>query len=153
MRACFSRPVVVLVLFSAGALYPSLTAADPPRAPVVPALTIFETGEAHHATVPSDRVYQRLRWSLVGIQALDVHSTVTAIASGGVRETNFAMKPFASSTPWLLALKGASTWIALRSADTLARRNRRAAFWLLAASNVAMSAIVVHNYRAGGRHR
>lgn len=153
MRACFSRPVVVLVLVSSGALYPSHSAADPLRAPVVPALTIFETGEAHRATVSSDRDYQRLRWSLVGIQALDVHSTVTGIASGGVRETNFAMKPFATSTPWLLALKGVSTWIALKSADTLARRNRRAAFWLLAASNVAMSAIVVHNYRAGGRHR
>jgi hypothetical protein len=142
------------VVTAATVLFPVTASADPLHPWLLPPLMVLERTDPPRPAVVTYHELRTLRWSLIGVQALDVHSTITAVRTGA-REANLAMRPFAGSVPVLIALKGVSTWLALRSADTLAKHNRKAAFWFLAASNVALSAIVVHNYRtaAAGRQR
>lgn len=107
------------------------------RAPVTPTV----------ATTPrSVDALRAMRWSFIAVQVLDTHSTLLA-TRGGAREANPLVRPFTSSTPLFLALKGASTWMILRSTDRVAKRNRKAAFWMLTAANAALAVVAVRNYR------
>lgn len=85
-----------------------------------------------------------------GLQALDAHSTLSAV-SMGARETNPVVRQTLGNTAGLLALKsGASVGVVLLT-EKLWRRNRTAAVLTMIAINSAYVTIAAHNYRTAQR--
>lgn len=142
--ALISTAIALCPASVSGELLPSRPLVEQPlidlRAPVTP--TVATTSR------PVD-AFRAMRWSFVAVQVLDTHSTLLA-TRGGAREANPLMRPFTSSAPLFIALKGASTWMMLRSADRIAKRNPKAAFWVLTAANAALAVVAARNYKVAG---
>jgi hypothetical protein len=85
--------------------------------------------------------------SFVTLQVLDFHSTAYALDRGAV-EANPAMKGFVDSRFAMGALKAAGTAGVIFLSEKLRTKNKAAALGLMIASNVAMTWVVQHNYRA-----
>jgi Domain of unknown function (DUF5658) len=88
--------------------------------------------------------------SFVSLQILDIHSTTTGLAAGGV-EANPAMKAVAGNAIALSAVKAAGTAGLILVSEKLRTKNRAAAVGLMIAANSAMAWVVQHNYRVQGR--
>lgn len=132
-------------------LFP-VTTATPPSA--APAIARAETGIA--ATAPD---FSRLRRpsllpalyaTTVALQALDAHSTMSAL-NRGAREANPLMKGVAGHSGALLAVKAGAAAGTIYFAEKLWRRNRVAAVVLMVAVNGVTAAVVAHNYRVAAR--
>lgn len=95
--------------------------------------------ERPHGLVP-------LYVSFAALQALDIHSTLTAVHNGGV-EQNALVAPMVNQPAAFVAFKAAATAGTIVAADRLARHNRVAAYALMFALNSAYTFVVVHNYR------
>jgi hypothetical protein len=90
--------------------------------------------------------------STAAMQALDVHSTLTAFRQGAV-EANPLMKGIAGNKTAFIAMKAgmaASTILATRN---MAKRNKVAAVVTAIAINSAYAYVVNHNYKVAGRLR
>lgn len=86
--------------------------------------------------------------STVAMQALDVHSTWSAMRAGAV-EANPMMAGVARNRAAFIAVKAGVAATTVLAAQKLARRNKVAAIVTLVAINSAYAYIVNHNYRIG----
>jgi hypothetical protein len=91
-----------------------------------------------------------LQISFLGLQAMDVVSTVRAV-NGGHTEGNPLMRGLSSSPLAMTGVKAGAAASTLLLARHVARKNRTAGVVLLAAVNTALSIVVVRNLRAAGR--
>jgi hypothetical protein len=88
----------------------------------------------------------------VALQALDAHSTLTAIGHGA-QEANPVMKGVVGNRGALLAVKAGAAAGTIYIAEKLWRRNRAGAIVLMAVVNGVTAAVVAHNYKVAGRLR
>ncbi len=86
----------------------------------------------------------------VALQALDAHSTMTAL-DRGAREANPLMKGVAGHSGAMLAVKAGAAAGTIYFAEKLWRRNRVAAVALMVAVNGVTAAVVAHNYKVASR--
>jgi hypothetical protein len=84
--------------------------------------------------------------STVALQAMDVHSTLTAFNQGAV-EGNPVMRGVTSNKAVFFATKAAVTATTVFVAHRIAKRNRTTAMIFLAAANTVYAAIVINNYK------
>ena len=84
------------------------------------------------------------------LQALDVHSTLSAIHAGGT-EANGLVSPLVGHPAAFIAFKAAMTTGTIAAAERLSKHNRLAAYGLMFAANSAYAWVAVHNYRIAGR--
>jgi hypothetical protein len=87
-----------------------------------------------------------LHVSTVVLQALDVHSTLTALDAGAA-EANPMMAGLVEHPVGYVALKAGLTAGVIYASHRLARRHPVRAFLITAAVNVAYAVVVAHNYR------
>jgi hypothetical protein len=90
--------------------------------------------------------------SNVVLQALDAHSTLTALKQGA-REANPMMQGVAGNPTALIAVKAGAAAGTIYFAEKLWRRNRVAAIALMAAVNGVSAIVVAHNYKVASRLR
>lgn len=112
-------------------------AADP--APVV---VLEERRDSRGALVP-------LYVSFAALQALDVHSTLTALGRPGTREANPLMAGVVDRPAAFMAVKAGAGAGIIYLAEKLRKRSRAGAMVMMAALNSVYAAVVAHNYRAG----
>ncbi len=86
------------------------------------------------------------------LQALDVHSTLTAV-NRGANEQNAVMAPFVNRPAAFIAFKAGVSAVTLIAADRLAKHNRFASYALMIGLNSAYAVIVAHNYRVAQQAR
>ena len=91
-----------------------------------------------------------LQISFLGLQAMDVVSTVRAVNAGHT-EGNPLMRGLSSSPLAITGVKAGAAASTLLLARHVARKNRTAGVVLLAAVNTALSIVVVRNLRPAGR--
>lgn len=110
------------------------------------------------ATAPSFANIQRpgllpaLYAANVALQALDAHSTLSAIGNGA-QEANPVMRGVVGNRGALLAVKAGAAAGTILIAEKLWRRNRVGAIVLMTVVNGVTAAIVAHNYRVSSRLR
>ena len=88
-----------------------------------------------------------LYFTFVGLQALDVHSTFSALESGA-REANPMVRSALGNPAGLFLLKAGTAAGVVLLTEKLWRRNRTAAVVTMIALNSAYATIAAHNYRA-----
>ena len=121
------------------------------------ALLVVLIGSAPAAAQEGNRARRERPGALVplyltfaGLQAMDVHSTLTALGSGG-REANPLMRNALSSPGKVLALKsGAAVGVVLLT-ERIWPHNRAAAVITMVALNSAYITIAAQNYRVAQR--
>ena len=88
--------------------------------------------------------------SFVGLQALDVHSTITAV-NDGAQEGNPLVRGTLDNPAGLFALKAGATVGVVFLTEKLWKRNRTAAVLAMIGVNSAYLTIAARNYRVGQR--
>lgn len=86
--------------------------------------------------------------SFATLQALDAHSTMTAL-DHGARETNPVIRGAMTMPAGMVALKAGTAVGVIYLTEKLWKRNRVAAVLTMVALNSAYVTIAAHNYRAG----
>jgi len=86
--------------------------------------------------------------SFAALQALDVHSTLTALDSGA-RETNPMVRGALGNPTGLFLLKAGTAAGVVLITERLWRRNRTAAVIMMVTLNSAYATIAAQNYRTG----
>jgi Domain of unknown function (DUF5658) len=111
-----------------------------PAADVQPSLDV-------HSPTPPTRgpIFATLEASYIGLQALDIASTLSALDKGYV-EANPMMRGLTAHPAALVAVKAAATGGTVLLARRIAGRNRMAGILLTAALDGAYSYIVVRNF-------
>ena len=89
--------------------------------------------------------------SLVGLQALDIHSTRRGMSSGATRETNPLMKSLVKNDATFIAVKASVTAGTIFATEKLRKKRPKTAVALAAALNIGMAAVVFNNYRVARR--
>jgi hypothetical protein len=84
------------------------------------------------------------------LQALDVHSTLTALDNGGV-EGNPLVRTVVESPAGLIAVKAASTAGFVYVVERIRKKNRAAAFVLAIGVTSLQAYVVAHNYSVSRR--
>ena len=84
--------------------------------------------------------------SFAVLQALDVHSTLSAVHDGAV-ERNRVIAPLVNNPPAFVAFKAAAPAGTIVAVDRVAKHNRVAGYALMFALNSAYTFVVIHNYR------
>jgi hypothetical protein len=85
--------------------------------------------------------------SLIGLQALDIHSTRRAMDSGTTGEGNPLMRSFVENDAAFIAVKATTTASTIFLTERLRKTHPKAAVVLAASLNIAMAAVVARNYR------
>lgn len=85
-------------------------------------------------------------------QALDAHSTLSALHSGA-KERNPIMGALAKHPPAFIALKAGAAVGLIYAGHSVAKKNKKQAIIVLAAIDAAYFAIAAHNYHVAGRQR
>ena len=95
---------------------------------------------------PRPVVLTALYGSFAGLQALDFHSTMRAVRSGG-HEANPALQRLAGSPAAMFAVKAGATASIIMASERL-RKNHHpaAAFMLMVGANSAYAIVAAHNY-------
>jgi hypothetical protein len=132
-RARVTALVISLLLLPAAALA-QLAEPDPSSSAVIVA-------------PPRPVVLTALYSSFVGLQALDVHSTMSAVRSGAGQEMNPALQRLAGSPAAMFAVKAGATASIIMASERL-RKNHRplAAVVLMIGANAAYAMVAAHNY-------
>lgn len=86
--------------------------------------------------------------SFAALQALDVHSTLTALDAGG-REANPMVRGTLGNPAGLFLLKAGTAAGVVLITERLWRRNRTAAVVMMIALNSAYATMAANNYRLG----
>src|SRR5262245_8728557 len=120
----------------AGTQFPLLSAEQIQRA--VPAPDFRRPG--------SSKLMTSLYASTVMLQALDVHSTMSALRSGAT-EANPLMQGATRNQAMFVAVKAGVAASTILAAKQLSKRNKTAAVATLVAINSAYALVVSHNYR------
>ncbi len=90
--------------------------------------------------------------STAAVQALDVHSTMTALNQGAV-ESNPLMEGVVRNKTAFIAMKAGVAAATILATRHMARRNRIAAIATVVAINSAYAMVMRHNYRVARRQR
>ena len=85
--------------------------------------------------------------SLIGLQALDIHSTKRALDSGATSEGNPFMRSVVHNEAAFIAVKAATTTGAIFLTEKLRKTHPKTAVVLTASLNIAMAAVVARNYQ------
>jgi hypothetical protein len=120
----------------AGTQFPRLSAEQLQRA--LPAPDYRRTG--------SSKLMTSLYASTVMMQALDVHSTLSALRSGAT-EANPLMDGVTGNHAMFVAVKAGVAASTILAARQISKRNKAAAVVTLVAINSAYALVVSHNYR------
>jgi len=88
--------------------------------------------------------------AFIGLQALDVHSTFSAL-EGGAREANPMVRSALGNPAGLFLLKAGTAAGVVLVSEKLWPRNRTAAVITMIALNSAYATIAAHNYRTAQR--
>ena len=99
---------------------------------------------------PLGAALRALEASLIGLQALDVVSTMRAIERGHT-ETNPLMHDVAGRPAAMVAVKAGSTAATVWLVRRLAKRNRVAALATMVAIDAAYAAVVARNFHVASR--
>jgi hypothetical protein len=86
--------------------------------------------------------------SMVGLHALDVHSTWRVLNAGG-SESNPLVRRIVGSPAGVVAVKAGSSAAVIYAAEKMWKHNRTAAIVMMVGINSAYAAVVAHNYAAG----
>lgn len=129
---------------------------------VVPPAVLTSVGQLPSVTFnPDYRDYRRperstlltsLYASTAVMQALDVHSTLTALNRGAV-EANPMMSSVTGNPGAFIALKAGVAFSTVMAARHMSKRNKVAAVATLIAVNSAYAMVISHNYRVARRLR
>jgi hypothetical protein len=118
-----------------------------------PASTLFSADQIQRALPPpayrragSSRLLTSLYASTFAMQALDVHSTLSAFRAGAV-EGNPLMAGVTGNRAAFMAVKAGVAASTVLAARQLAKRNKVAAVVTLVAINSAYAFVVNHNYK------
>jgi len=84
--------------------------------------------------------------SFATLQALDYHSTTTALSSGAAREANPLMRGVADNPAAFAVVKAGATAGTIWIAERMRKKHPAGAVVFMLASNAAMAAVVAHNY-------
>ena len=84
--------------------------------------------------------------SFATLQALDYHSTTTALSSGAAREANPLMRGVANTPAAFAMVKAGATAGMIWAAERMRKKHPASAVVFMVASNAAMAAVVAHNY-------
>jgi hypothetical protein len=114
--------------------------------PSIGAVALPPAGHAEPAVPGRPPALPALYVSFAALQALDVHSTMTAVEAGR-SEANPAIKELVRQPAAFVAAKVVATAATLYISERLWRRHRVAAVVLMVAVNGAYGAIVARNYR------
>ncbi len=118
----------------------------PPPAPTHP----FHLTEP--ASSPRPAALVPLYGSLIGLQALDIDSTMRAMASGAGREANPLMQSVVGRPAALIAVKAGATGAIIFASERLRKTHHpAAAVMLMIGINSAYAMIVAHNYAVANR--
>jgi len=175
-----SRTIVVAVVLSASLSSWSTSAAYAQDVPAIRVLTAqqepvaFLASAATASAVPADAAEPRqipvritretpkpagggmgmmsLYASTVALQALDLHSTATAL-NRGAAEGNPLMRGVTSNKALFYTTKAAMAASTIFVANRIAKRNKPAAMIFLAAVNSVYAGIVMHNYKVAREQR
>jgi hypothetical protein len=128
---------------------PPFTPAIPPRVGTIPPLAEHRV-EPQRAGRPS--ALPALYASFAVLQALDAHSTLTAVGAGRT-EANPAVRGLVGQPATFIGVKLAATAGTLFVTERLWKRHRMAAVALMVAVNATYGAIVANNYRGAARGR
>jgi hypothetical protein len=128
-------------------LFASGAAADGPPDSVTAAARQIPPGFARIAARPT-RGYGMLSLyaSTAMMQALDIHSTLTAVGRGGV-EANPLISGLASRQLAFIAVKSGIAASSILAARQMAKHNKLAAVVTLIAINSAYALVISHNYK------
>ena len=83
--------------------------------------------------------------SFIGLEALDVHSTLSVIRHGG-REANPVLRGAVHNPATFIAIKAAGGATAIWASEKLRRKHPRGAVVLMVALNSVLATVVAHNY-------
>jgi hypothetical protein len=83
--------------------------------------------------------------AFAGLQAMDAHSTLTALSNGG-REANPVMRGVVEHPGRVIAVKAAAGATTIWLTEKMRKEHPRGAVVLMAIINSAMATIVAHNY-------
>ena len=128
-----------VTLFVSLLLLPATAHAQPTEPnPSSPAVT---------AAAPRPVLLTTLYGSFVGLQALDVHSTMLAVRNGSGQEANPALQRIVGSPAALFAVKAGATATIVLASERLRRDHHPvAAVMLMIGANSAYAMITAHNY-------
>ncbi len=146
-----ATPATIEAVLEGGPSEPPVALAPPQRLSVVSALTgrplqpVFLSSPV--ARPGPRRALVPLYVSFGALQAMDYHSTRRALVSGAGREANPLARAIGS--PGLIAAKAAATAVVIVAGEKIWKRNRVGAVVFVATLNVAMGAVVAHNYSVG----
>lgn len=90
--------------------------------------------------------------STAAMQALDVHSTLSALKLGAV-EANPMMKGVARNKAAFIALKAGMAASTILASRNMAKRNKIAAIATMVAVNTAYAFVISHNYKVARNQR
>jgi uncharacterized protein DUF5658 len=88
--------------------------------------------------------------TFVGLQALDVHSTMSAVGSGA-REANPMMRSAVGNPAGMVVLKAGTAVGVVFLTEKVWRHNRTAAIVTMFALNSAYITVAAHNYQTAAR--
>jgi ABC-type uncharacterized transport system permease subunit len=111
---------------------------------------VVEAQQLRTATTARPAALVPLYVSFSTLQALDAHSTLTAVENGA-RETNPLVRGAMDMPAGLVALKAGTAVGVIYLTEKLWKRNRVAAVVTMIALNSAYATIAAHNYRAGAQ--
>jgi hypothetical protein len=145
------------------ALDTARTAGTPPQAALFPVAPLaaaeqvrpmspLRPVEAGFSSMRRPALLPALYAANVALQALDAHSTLTALDLGA-REANPVMQGVVGNKPALLAVKAGAAVGTIYFAEKLWRRNRVGAVVMMVIVNGVTTAIVAHNYRVADKMR
>lgn len=106
----------------------------------------FDTSDYRRPRPSRSPLMMSLYASTAVMQALDVHSTLTALDRGAV-EANPLMSPVTRNKAAFIALKAGVAVSSIMAARNMSKRNKVAAALTLVAVNSAYAMVVNHNYR------
>jgi hypothetical protein len=86
--------------------------------------------------------------SLVTLNALDVHSTYSALRTPNAGEANPIVAPLVRQPAAFIALKAGTTALSIWTAERLWKKKHRViAMVIVGSANAALAAVVTNNYR------
>ena len=135
------------VLFPAIAPAPATAVAATPTAEAVPTPIFKRSVTTPAKSISRPALLPSLYVTQVGLQAMDIHSTMQAI-SRGAHEANPMMQDVVNNKGAMLALKaGAAAGTILMSECLWRKGNRTAAIVSMIIANSVTAMVVAHNYR------
>ena len=141
-KAVWGTALILFLSFAA----PAWAADDPDQSLALQRSEVLAPSQ----TEGSGRTLKVLYGSYVGLQVLDVTSTVAAL-NNGAREVNPIVASTQGQTAAFVLLKAGTGAAVIALNRSLARKSRKAAIATMLGLNIATAAVVAHNMRNARR--